>query len=157
TTWHLDNMAKVMLASGLVVAYGYLMEGFMAFYGVNLYDQFDVIDRAVGPYAVLFWGLMLCNVLAPQALWSRSVRTSPIALLVVATFINVGMWLERFVIVVASLSRDYLPSAWGLYAPTIWDVATFVGSLGLFVCFLYLFSRFLPMVAVFEVRQAQHR
>jgi molybdopterin-containing oxidoreductase family membrane subunit len=153
TIWHLDNMAKVMLASGLVVAYGYLMEGFMAFYGVNLYDEFDVLYRAVGPYAPLFWGLMFCNVLAPQALWFRTVRTNPIALLVVATFVNVGMWLERFIIVVASLSSDYLPSAWRLYAPTIWDVATFVGSLGLFVCFLFLFSRFLPMVAVFEVKQ----
>jgi molybdopterin-containing oxidoreductase family membrane subunit len=153
TTWHLDSMAKVMLASGLVVAFGYIMEGFMAWYGNNPYEQFIAVDRALGPYAPWYWALIVGNVLVPQALWFSAVRTHILPLLVVATFINVGMWVERFVIVVTSLAQDYLPSAWGLYTPTIWDIATLAGTIGLFICLLFLFARFLPMIAAFEVKE----
>jgi molybdopterin-containing oxidoreductase family membrane subunit len=157
TMWHLENMAKVMLASGLVVAYGYLMEGFMAWYSGNPFEEFVQVNRAFGPYAFWFWALMLCNVLVPQVLWLKRIRTNVLGLLIVSTFINVGMWIERFVIVVTSLSRDFLPSSWGFYTPTVWDLTTFAGSIGLFICLLFLFTRFLPMIAAFEVKDLIHR
>ncbi len=153
TQRHLDNMAKVMLASGLVVAYGYLMEIFMAWYSGNIYELHTTVERALGVYAPLFWLMMACNVLVPQALWFRRIRTGPLPLFVVALLINVGMWTERFVIVVTSLHNDFLPSAWGIYVPTIWDIATLIGTLGLFAALLFLFIRFLPVIAMAEMRK----
>ena len=105
-----------------------------------------------GPYAWSYWGLMICNVVAPQFLWSRRVRGNMPALMTIAMFVNVGMWLERFVIVVTSLHRDYLPSSWGMYTPSIWDISTFIGTIGLFFTLLFLFIRFLPAISIFEVR-----
>ncbi|HLH73070.1 MAG TPA: NrfD/PsrC family molybdoenzyme membrane anchor subunit [Chloroflexota bacterium] len=157
TTWHLDSMAKVMLASGLVVTYGYVMEWFIAWYGGNPYEEFTQMSRAFGQYSGWFWALFLCNVLVPQALWFSRVRTSVIGLLIVSTFINVGMWIERFVIIVTSLAQDFLPSSWGYYNPTVWDLATLAGTIGLFVCLLFLFSRFVPMIAAFEVKELVHQ
>jgi Ni/Fe-hydrogenase subunit HybB-like protein len=157
TIWHLDSMAKVMLASGLVVTYGYVMEWFMAWYGGNPYEEFTQVQRAFGQYSGWFWALMLCNVLVPQALWFGQVRKNPILLLIVASFINVGMWIERFVIIVPSLAQDYLPSSWGYYNPTVWDLATLAGTIGLFICLLFLFSRFVPMIAGFEVKERIHQ
>jgi molybdopterin-containing oxidoreductase family membrane subunit len=152
TERHLQNMAKVMLASGLIVAYGYMIELFTAWYSGSEYESYMVKNRFFGPYAPAFWGLMLCNVLAPQALWSKRVRSSATALFIVSMFINVGMWLERFVIIVMSLHRDFLPSSWGSYVPTRFDWATYVGTIGLFFTLLFLFIRFLPAISIFEVR-----
>lgn len=153
TMRHLENMAKVMLATGLIVAYGYMMEAFMAFYSGSQYDRFMIMNRLTGPYAVEYWSLLLCNIAIPQALWFKRVRTSVPALFVLSLIINVGMWLERFIIIVTSLHRDFLPSSWGMYSPTRWDWATFTGTIGLFLALLFLFVRFLPMISIFEMRQ----
>jgi Ni/Fe-hydrogenase subunit HybB-like protein len=152
TMRHLDNMAKVMLATGLIVAYGYMMETFTAFYSGNQFDRFMITNRMTGPYAIVYWALILCNIAVPQALWSSRVRRSVPALFGIAMVVNVGMWLERFVIVVISLHRDFLPSSWGMYIPTRWDWATYVGTIGLFLTLFYLFIRFLPMISIFEMR-----
>jgi len=153
TQRHLDNMAKVMLATGLIVAYGYLMELFMAWYSAERYEEFLAHSRAFGAYGWAYWGLITCNFLTPQALWSRRVRKNVPLLFVIALVINVGMWLERFVIVVTSLHRDFLPSSWGIYYPTRWDWAALFGSIGLFMALLFLFIRFLPMIAISEMRE----
>jgi len=153
TLRHLNNMANVMLATGLMVAYGYLMEAFMAWYSGDLFEQQMMANRMFGPYGWVFWGLMLVNVIIPQALWSRRVRTHPVLLFLVALSVNVGMWLERFVIVVTSLHRDFLPASWAMFRPTIWDWATLFGSVGLFLTLLLLFIRFLPMISISEVRE----
>ncbi|MFO0588501.1 MAG: NrfD/PsrC family molybdoenzyme membrane anchor subunit [Polyangiaceae bacterium] len=152
TTKHLENMAKVMLATGLIVVYGYCMEGFMSWYSGSEYERYMMWNRLGGPYKHQFWALLLTNCVIPQILWSRRARRSPVVLFVVAMAINVGMWLERFVIVVTSLHRDFLPSSWGMYSATVWDIATFVGSIGLFLSLLFLFIRFLPMISIFEIR-----
>jgi molybdopterin-containing oxidoreductase family membrane subunit len=152
TTRHLDNMARVMLATGLFVAYGYMMETFMAWYGANPYEEYMMQNRFFGPYAPVYWSLIFFNVAVTQALWFERVRSSTTALFVVCMSINIGMWLERFVIVVTSLHRDYLPSSWGMYYPTVWDWTTFVGTIGLFFSLLFLFIRFLPMISIFEMR-----
>ncbi|MFI5364148.1 MAG: NrfD/PsrC family molybdoenzyme membrane anchor subunit [Candidatus Binatia bacterium] len=152
TMRHLDYMGRVMLATGLFVAYGYMMEAFTAWYSANPNEQYMILNRFGGPYATVYWSLLVCNVVAPQALWFQRVRSSVPALFVVAMFVNVGMWLERFIIVVTSLHRDFLPSSWGMYYPTVWDYATFVGTIGLFLSLLFLFIRFLPMISIFEMR-----
>jgi len=152
TKRHLDNMAKVMLATGLIVAYGYMTEAFIAWYSGNTYERFMVFNRMTGPYAPAYWALIATNVVIPQALWLKRVRASVPLLFVVALVVNTGMWLERFVIVVTSLHRDFLPSSWGMYYPTVWDLATFLGTIGLFVALLFLFIRFLPMISIFEMR-----
>src|SRR5437762_9363730 len=152
TMRHLQNMAKVMLVTGLIVAYGYFTEAFMAWYSGDRYELFVPINRATGPYWWTYWMLILCNVVAAQTLWFRRIRSSPILLFIVAIIVNIGMWLERFIIVVTSLHRDFLPSSWGRYAPTVWDWSTFVGTIGLFLALLFLFLRFLPMISIFEMR-----
>jgi Ni/Fe-hydrogenase subunit HybB-like protein len=159
TMRHLQNMAMIILATGLIVAYGYLMEIFMAWYGGNPYEQFMITNRMQGPYAPMYWALILCNVLVPQALWFQRVRANVITLFAVAMVVNVGMWLERYIIVVTSLHRDFLPSAWGMYAGTVWDWALFIGTIGLFFALLFLFIRFLPMISIFEMRELveEHR
>jgi len=152
TMRHLDNMAKIILATGLFVAYGYMMETFMALYSGNKYEEYMIANRMTGPYAVIYWGLIFCNVVMPQALWSQRVRASVPALFVIAMFVNVGMWLERFIIVVTSLHRDFLPSSWGMYSPTQWDWALYIGTIGLFLALMFLFIRFLPVISIFEMR-----
>ncbi|MBI4788460.1 MAG: polysulfide reductase NrfD [Chloroflexi bacterium] len=153
TMRHLNNMARLMLASGLVVAYGYVMENFMAWYSGGIFEQYTMSNRAFGTYAPWFWVLLAFNVAIPQLLWLRRVRANILLLFVISLIINTGMWIERFVIVVQSLSRDFLPSAWGLYSPTIWDIATFAGSIGLFFALMFLFIRFLPMISISEMRE----
>jgi Ni/Fe-hydrogenase subunit HybB-like protein len=153
TMRHLQNMALVILATGLFVAYGYGMEGFMAWYSANPSEQYMILNRLYGPYASLYWGLLLCNVVVPQVLWFGWVRSNVQALFAVALTVNVGMWLERFIIVVTSLHRDFLPSSWGMYYPTAWDWATYAGTIGLFFALLFLFIRFLPMISIFEMRE----
>jgi hypothetical protein len=152
TLRHLENMAKVMLATGLIVAYGYAVEAFIAWYSADQYEGFMIWNRVTGPYAPYYWALLLCNVVTPQLLWFRRVRTSVITLFVISLIVNVGMWLERFVIIVTSLSRDFLPSSWGRYQPTFWDWSTYLGTIGLFLTLLFLFLRFLPMISIFEMR-----
>jgi molybdopterin-containing oxidoreductase family membrane subunit len=136
----------------LIVAYGYMMETFMAWYSGNPYEQFSILNRMTGPYWPAYWSLIACNVVIPQLLWSSRVRSSVPVLFVLALIVNVGMWLERFIIVVTSLHRDYLPSSWGMFTPTRWDWATYVGTLGLFLALLFLFIRVLPVISIFEMR-----
>jgi molybdopterin-containing oxidoreductase family membrane subunit len=152
TLRHLQNMAKIILATGLMVAYGYVMETFMAWYGANSYEEYMIRNRMTGPYAPVYWSLIFCNILVPQILWFRKVRSNVKLLFVVAMVVNIGMWLERFVIVVTSLHRDFLPSSWGMYYPTFWDWSTYLGTIGLFFALLFLFIRFLPMISIFEMR-----
>lgn len=153
TQRHLDNMAKILLATGLIVAYGYMIETFMAWYSGNRFEIAMTINRLTGPYAPLYWGLIVCNVVVPQLLWSRRLRICAPVLFGVSLIVNIGMWLERFIIIVTSLHRDFLPAAWDMYIPTFWDWATFIGTLGLFVALLFLFLRFLPMISIFEMRE----
>ncbi len=153
TARHLENMAKIVLATGLIVAYGYAIETFMEWYNGSVYELSAIMTRTLGPYAWAYWMLIAINVFMPHLLWFTRIRTSPIALFVISIFVNIGMWLERFVIVVPSLHRSQLPSAWGMYYPTFWDVSTFLGSIGLFFGLLFLFIRILPMISIFETRQ----
>ncbi|HJY86186.1 MAG TPA: NrfD/PsrC family molybdoenzyme membrane anchor subunit [Candidatus Acidoferrales bacterium] len=153
TMRHLENMAKVMLATGLIVAYGYGMELFMAWYSGNIYEGFTAWNRIVGPYGPAYWALIFCNVVAPQALWFKRVRANVPVLFVLSLIVNLGMWLERYVIVITSLHRDFLPSSWGMYSATRWDWAIYVGTIGLFLALLFLFIRFLPMISIFEMRE----
>jgi Ni/Fe-hydrogenase subunit HybB-like protein len=152
TTKHLDNMAKIMLATGLIVGYGYVVEAFMSFYSGNVYERYVIFNRATGPYKHMYWLLLFCNLVAPQVLWFRKVRRSVPWLFVVAMIVNVGMWLERYIIVVVSLHRDFLPSSWGMYHGTFWDKTTFIGTIGLFLALMFLFIRLLPMISIFEMR-----
>ncbi len=153
TTRHLDNMAKVMLATGLIVAFGYMSETFIAWYSADIYEQYSTLNRMFGPYAFVYWGVIACNIVIPQFLWSRRIRLNVPVLFTIAMAVNIGMWLERFMIVVISLSRDFIPSAWGMYYPTRWDVFTFLGTIGLFFALLFLFLRFLPLISIFEMRE----
>jgi molybdopterin-containing oxidoreductase family membrane subunit len=152
TMRHLGNMAKVMLATGLIVAYGYMAETFGAFYSGNQYDKFMVLNRWFGPYAFFYWLLISCNIVLPQMMWWKKVRMNVLVLFIISLIVNVGMWLERFIIVVTSLHRDFLPSSWGMYYPTRWDWATFTGTIGLFLTLLFLFIRYLPVISISEMR-----
>lgn len=153
TLHHIDNMAKVMLATGLIVAYGYAMEGFTAWYSGNIYEKFALLEnRNFGPYKFLYWGLILTNVVIPQLLWKTSIRKNIPVLFMLAMSVNVGMWLERFVIIVQSLHRDFLPSSWGMFYPTVWDWSLFIGTIGFFLCMIFLFVRFVPMIATAEMK-----
>jgi Ni/Fe-hydrogenase subunit HybB-like protein len=152
TERHLDNAAKVMLGTGLIVAYGYAMEAFFAWYSGNFWEFFELKNRVSGPMAWGYWCLILFNIVIPQILWVRKVRLQPILLFLLSIVVLVGMWLERFVIVVISLHRDFLPSSWGRYTATRWDYATFIGTLGLFFTLMFLFIRALPMITIFEIK-----
>jgi molybdopterin-containing oxidoreductase family membrane subunit len=157
TARHLDNMGKIMLATGLMVAYGYFMEGFMAWYSGQPFDRYMQLEyRPFGGYSHTYWMMLTCNVLVPQLLWFRSVRLNVPVLWIIAGIVNIGMWLERYVIVVTSLSRDYLPSAWSMYHGTFWDYATLYGSMGLFISLVFLFIRLLPVISMAEMRELVH-
>jgi Ni/Fe-hydrogenase subunit HybB-like protein len=153
TDTHLENMAKIMLVSGLGVSYGYLTEGFTAWYSGNIYEIQLLQNRFFGPYWILAWGMIFCNVIAPQILWSKRLRQNTFILMVVSLLVSIGMWLERFVIIVMTLHRDYMPSAWDMYAPTFWDIAMYTGTIGFFTFLLLLFIRFLPVISIFEMRE----
>jgi len=152
TIRHIDLMARVTLATSLVVSYGYVIEAFTAWYSGNIYEEYMILNRMTGPYKYHFGALLFCNLLVPQLLWSHKIRTNTKVLWCITLVVGVGMWLERFVIVVTSLHRDFLPSSWGMYAGTKWDWALFIGSIGLFLSLLFLFMRFLPMISIAEVR-----
>ncbi len=154
TTNHLEVMGKVLLATCFLTSYGYMSEQFMAWYGGDEPESYQYLFRLTGfgQYAVISWLIVLCNVLAPQALWSKRVRRSPLGLFVVSLFVLVGMWFERYLIICSSLSRDFLPSSWGMFKPTIWDYLTFFGSIGVFITLFLLFLRLLPMISISEMR-----
>jgi Ni/Fe-hydrogenase subunit HybB-like protein len=156
TMRHIECMSKVMLGTGLIVAYGYMMEAFMAYYSGNPYERYMYINRALGPYGFTYWLLILCNILLPQALWFRRVRMNIPSVFVISLVVNVGMWLERFVIVITSLHRDFMPSSWNMYYPTIWDWATYFGTIGFFLSLMFLFIRGVPMISIFEMREVVH-
>jgi molybdopterin-containing oxidoreductase family membrane subunit len=135
------------------------MEFFIAWYGGSHYEEFAFINRAFGPYAWAYWTMISCNVLFPQLYWFKKIRTHLGAMMVIAVLVNVGMWFERFVIISTSLSRDFLPSSWGYFIPTLFDFLTFLGSFGLFFTLFLLFCRYLPIVAASEVKgvyEAEH-
>lgn len=152
TVNHLEKMAKIMLATSLMVGYSYSIEFFTAWYSGNEFESFTFLNRAFGPYAWAYWIMIGCNVLVPQLFWFKKLRRSIPILFIATIFINIGMWFERFVIIVSSLARDFLPSSWDYYKPTVWDIGTLVGSFGLFFTLFLLFVRFLPMVAMSEVK-----
>jgi Ni/Fe-hydrogenase subunit HybB-like protein len=152
TMRHLNNMAKVTLATGLIVGYGYIMEAFFGYFSADVYEKFMIWNRMTGPYAMFYWTLILCNVITPQFFWFKRIRTNVFVLWCLSIVVNIGMWLERFVIVITSLHRDFLPSSWSMYWPTVWDWLTFTGTLGFFMTCIFLFIRVLPSITIFELR-----
>jgi molybdopterin-containing oxidoreductase family membrane subunit len=152
TIRHLENMTKVIIVTGGIVALAYATEIFMAWYSGNPLERFVFLNRATGPYAWAFWTMVTCNVLSPQFFWFKRIRTSPAAIFVLSLVINVGMWFERFVIIVTSLHRDFLPSSWSTYTPTAIEVGTLVGTFGLFFSAFLVFTRLLPVVSIGEVK-----
>jgi molybdopterin-containing oxidoreductase family membrane subunit len=156
TLRHIESASKLMLGTGLIVAYGYGMEAFFAWYSGDQYEAFMYMNRATGPYWWSYFLLILCNILIPQALWSKKVRHNMIAVWCISIVVNIGMWLERFVIVVTSLHRDFLPSSWGMYTPTKYDIGTYVGTIGFFMLLIFLFVRMLPAISIFEERETIH-
>jgi Ni/Fe-hydrogenase subunit HybB-like protein len=153
TMRHINNMAKIMLVTGLIVFYGYLMEVFFAWYSGSQYEEYLVLNRMTGPYAPMYWALILCNGLIPQLLWFRFIRQNLLILFVISLIVNIGMWLERFVIIVTSLHRDFLPSSWGMYYPSVFDWTMFIGTISFFLMLLLLFIRVLPVISIFEMRE----
>jgi Ni/Fe-hydrogenase subunit HybB-like protein len=152
TDKHLDNSAKVMMATGLIVGYSYILEAFAAWYSGNVYEQAAMWNRMTGPYKYHYWVLIACNVIAPNALWFKRIRNTPVILFIWSLIVLLGMWLERFVIIVSSLAQDNLISSWRVYQETRWDWATYLGTIGLFLFLFFLFIRLLPMISIFEVR-----
>lgn len=148
---HLENMAKVILLTGSLVGYAYAMEFFVAWYSGNPYEQFTFVNRAFGDYAWAYWIMVSCNVITPQFFWFKKLRRNVSVLFILSIFVNIGMWFERFVITM-SLHADFLPSSWDYFKPTFWDISTLLGSFGLFFTFFFLFVRWIPMVAIAEVK-----
>jgi len=152
TIRHIENMCKIIITTAWIVGLAYMTEFFVAWYSGNSYERFTFINRAFGPYAWAYWIMFSCNVFIPQLLWSKKIRTNLVAVFIIVVFINIGMWFERFVIIMTSLSRDFLPSSWAGYTPTLIEVATLIGSFGLFFTLFLLFARFLPMISIGEVK-----
>ncbi len=157
TMRHIDNMAKIMLATGLVVLYGYLAELYFAWYSGVMVEEFLIWNRLQGPIAWAFWSLIFCNGVVPQLMWFRPLRRNLAVVWIVSLVVSVGMWLERYVIIVGSLERDYLPSSWDFFYPTVWDFSLYIGTIGLFLSLIFLFIRFLPMINIFEMQVLQHQ
>jgi molybdopterin-containing oxidoreductase family membrane subunit len=152
TVNHLEKMNKILLATGSIVGYAYGMEFFIAWYSGSPIEMFVFINRAFGPYAWAYWTMISCNVIFPQLFWFKKIRRSIPVTLVIVILVNVGMWFERFVIIVTSLHRDFLPSSWGMYVPTLYDTGILIGSFGLFFTLVLLFSRTMPVVAMAEIK-----
>jgi molybdopterin-containing oxidoreductase family membrane subunit len=152
TLRHLQNCAKLMLATGLIVAYSYSMEMFIGWYSNDKFELGLVHNRLHGPYSHYYFVLIFCNIIAPQSLWLNKIRSTPWMLFVVSCIVQTGMWLERFVIVVLSLNRDFLPSSWGMYWWTKWDMMTLIGTMGFFTLLFFLFIRFMPAISISELR-----
>src|SRR5216110_1963971 len=152
TVRHVELMCKVTLATGSIVGYAYAMEFFIAWYSGNPYEQYVFLNRAFGPYGWAYWIMISCNVLTPQFFWFKRIRTNMLIVFILSIFVNIGMWFERFVIVVTSLHREFLPSNWSYYSPTWVDICTYLGTFGLFFTFFLLFIRFVPLIAIAEVK-----
>ena len=152
TQYHIDNMCKIALATGSMVGYSYMMEFFIAWYGANPNEGFTFINRAFGPYAWAYWTMITGNVIVPQFFWFKAVRRNTALVWVLSLCINVGMWMERFVIIVTSLTRDFLPTSWGYFTPTAVDIFTFFGTFGVFSTLFLLFIRFLPLMPMAEIK-----
>jgi len=152
TVRHIELMCKVTLATGSIVGYAYGMEFFIAWYGGSPYELYAFKNRAFGPYWWAYWCMVLCNVITPQFFWFKKIRTNMMVVFILSIFVNIGMWFERFVIVVTSLHRDFMPSNWGYYSPTWVDILTYIGTMGFFMTLFLLFIRFLPLVAISEVK-----
>ena len=152
TMRHIENMCKVMLATGIIVVYGYFLEVFFGWYSANEYEKSMIMNRFTGPYAWSYWALIFCNGLAPQILWWKKYRRNLLLVWIISNIVSVGMWLERWVIIVVSLHRDFIPASWGYYHPTIFDEAFFAGTIGLFLTLMFLFVRLLPSIAMFEMK-----
>jgi Ni/Fe-hydrogenase subunit HybB-like protein len=156
TARHLDNMAKMLLVTGWILFFGYMSEIFMSWYGANRFEAYTTWNRMTGHYRAAFWSMLIINIGAVQLLWFPRLRTSPAFLFPISLVINAGMWLERFVIIITSLHRDYLPSSWGLYRPTLWDWLTLAGSMGLFLFLFFLFIRLFPVASISEIKKLIH-
>jgi molybdopterin-containing oxidoreductase family membrane subunit len=152
TQYHIDCMCKIILATGTMVGYAYSMEFFIAWYGANPYEGFAFINRAFGHYAWAYWIMISCNVITPQFFWFKAVRENTTLVWILCLFVNVGMWFERFVIIVTSLARDFLPSSWGYYSPSIVEIFTFFGTFGVFSVLFLLFIRFVPIMPMSEIK-----
>ncbi|MEZ6195900.1 MAG: NrfD/PsrC family molybdoenzyme membrane anchor subunit [Planctomycetota bacterium] len=152
TIRHLENMNKIILATGTMVGYAYSLEFFIAWYSGNPYEGFTFLNRAFGSYGWAYWIMVTCNVISPQVFWFKKIRSTPWMMFIVCIFVNIGMWFERFVITVTSLANDFLPSSWAYFSPTIVDILTLIGSFGLFFTMFLLFCRYLPVVAISEVK-----
>jgi molybdopterin-containing oxidoreductase family membrane subunit len=152
TQYHIDCMGKIILATGSIVGYAYGMEFFIAWYGANSFELFAFVNRAFGPYAWAYWIMLFCNVVTPQLFWFKKIRHNITLVWIISIFVNIGMWFERFVIIVTTLARDFLPSSWGYFSPTIVDIFTYVGTFGVFSVLFLLFIRFLPLMAMAEIK-----
>ncbi len=152
TVGHVESMNKVIIATGSIVGIAYITEFFMAWYSGSVYEQYAFVNRAFGPYWWAYWIMMTCNVITPQLFWFKKIRRNLAATFVISIFINIGMWFERFVIIVTSLHRDFLPSSWVMYAPSWVEVSIFIGTFGLFFTLFFLFIRFFPVIAVAEIK-----
>ncbi len=152
TVKHIENMSKVLMATGLMVGYAYGIEFFIAWYSGNPYERFVFINRAFGPYSWAYWTMVSCNVFIPQLFWFRGIRRNLLITWIISIFVNIGMWFERFVIIVTSLHRDFLPSSWGMFTPTWVDVSIFAGTVGLFLTLFLVFAKYLPVLAISEVK-----
>ncbi|MGE4233432.1 MAG: NrfD/PsrC family molybdoenzyme membrane anchor subunit [Bacteriovoracia bacterium] len=153
---HLENMNKIIMLTGMMVGYAYATEFFTAWYSGNAYERFVFINRAFGPFGWSYWSMVTCNVLIPQLFWFKKIRRSIVAMFIISIFVNIGMWFERFVIIVTSLHRDFLPSSWSMYQPTIVEISILLGSFGLFFTLFLLFCRVLPTIAMSEVKGVMH-
>lgn len=153
TPRHIDVLAKLLVASSIAIGYAYFMEAFSALYGDDQFERADMMERLVGAWAPFFWGTVLANVTIPQILWSPTLRARPAVIMAVSLVVIVGMWLERYLVVITSLARDFMPSIWHRFMPTLWDWGTFAGSIGLFLFGVFLFLRYLPIISMSEMRR----
>ncbi|HWN67215.1 MAG TPA: hypothetical protein VNM90_06220, partial [Haliangium sp.] len=149
---HIEAMCKITLATGMMVGFAYGIELFIAWYSGVMWEKFAFLNRAFGPYWWAYWTMVFCNLVAPQVFWLKKARTNPWIVVLVSIAVTIGMWFERFVIIVTSLTRTMLPSSWHYYKPTLWDATTLIGSFGLFLTLFVLFCRYLPIVAIAEVK-----
>lgn len=152
TLKHIDNMNRILLATGMMVGYAYMMEFFVAMYSGNEYERYVFLNRAFGPYGWAYWTMVFCNVAVPQLFWFRSLRRNVVVTFIASILVNVGMWFERFVIIVTSLHRDFLPASWDYYAPTWVEVSIYIGTLGIFFTLFLLFAKYVPIIAMSEVK-----
>lgn len=157
TDRHIDNCCKLILVTSMLVCYGYAIEWYMAWYGGDPNETYVAINRFIGPYAPAYWVMLACNCVFPQLLWFHRIRRTVWLVFVLSLLINVGMWLERFIIIVTSLHRDALPGSWGMYHPTFWDWATFIGTIGMFLSLVFIFVRVLPAINAYEVKELIHK